>query len=72
MTFFKASKKTNGQISVSDTGWRHQTKIESGKTGFKDMEVYMLKQGGVSPNTGCRQDQDFLENLITSLSKPVS
>ena len=37
-------------------------KIEGGKTSFKDLEAYMLKQGEAAPNTSGRQE--FLENLI--------
>ena len=37
-------------------------KIESGRTGFKELETYMLKQGEVTPNVSGRQE--FLENLI--------
>ena len=37
-------------------------KIESGKAGFKDLEMYMLKKGEAGANTSGRQE--FLENLI--------
>jgi xylose isomerase len=37
-------------------------KIEAGKSNFKELEAYMLKQGEVAPNTSGRQE--FLENLI--------
>src|SRR3954471_6830214 len=37
-------------------------KIESGKTGFKDLEAYILEKGDIDPNESGRQE--FLENLI--------
>ena len=37
-------------------------KIESGKSSFKELEAYMLKQGDAAPNASGRQE--FLENLI--------
>ncbi len=37
-------------------------RIEAGKTGFKELEAYILKQGEASPNTSGRCE--FLENLI--------
>jgi xylose isomerase len=37
-------------------------KIETGKTGFKELEAYMLKKGEAAPNVSGRQE--FLENLI--------
>ncbi|MGH7976083.1 MAG: xylose isomerase [Limisphaerales bacterium] len=37
-------------------------KIESGKTNFAELEIYMLKQGEAAPNASGRQE--FLENLI--------
>jgi xylose isomerase len=37
-------------------------KIEQGKTSFKELEAYMLKQGEATLNSSGRQE--FLENLI--------
>ena len=37
-------------------------KIEKGRTSFKELETYMLKQGEVTPNVSGRQE--FLENFI--------
>src|SRR5215469_9581336 len=37
-------------------------KIEAGKTGFKELEKYMLEKGDITPNTSGRQE--MLENLI--------
>lgn len=36
--------------------------IEKGKPGFSELESYVLKKGGLAPNTSGRQE--FLENLI--------
>ena len=36
--------------------------IEQGKTGFKQLEAYILKKGEAAPNTSGRQE--YLENLI--------
>jgi xylose isomerase len=36
--------------------------IEKGKANFNDLEVYMLKQGDIRPNTSGRQE--LLENII--------
>ncbi|HMP81730.1 MAG TPA: xylose isomerase [Verrucomicrobiota bacterium] len=38
------------------------TKIESGKSNFKELEAYILKKGDAAPNVSGRQE--FLENLI--------
>ena len=37
-------------------------KVESGKSSFKELEAYMLKQGEAAPNASGRQE--YLENLI--------
>ena len=36
--------------------------IEAGRADFNQLEAYMLKQGGIAPNSSGRQE--FLENLI--------